>query len=58
MAVFIRIGEDGGGMESTKVLILVVCVLILCVLSFSVPPTKEQIIEKNIYYKHQKNFVK
>lgn len=45
-------------MESTKVLILVVCVLILCVLSFSVPPTKEQIIEKNIYYKHQKNFVK
>lgn len=46
-------GSSDGGL----ILLLVTCVLILCVLSFSVPPLKEEILHSTNHYKTQHIFL-
>lgn len=44
--------QVGGGVSSS-LLILVLLVLILCVLSFSVPPVQTNTVDRTHYYKTQ-----
>lgn len=53
MAVTITIGEPQVGGVDSKLLFLTLAVLILCVLSFSVPPVQTNTVDRTHYYKTQ-----
>lgn len=53
MSITISIGEPQVGGVDSKLLFLTLAVLILCVLSFSVPPVQTNTVDRTHYYKTQ-----
>lgn len=53
MSITVTIGEPQVGGVDSKLLFLTLAVLILCVLSFSVPPVQTNTVDRTHYYKTQ-----